>query len=95
VERSHTNESLFQATNCAGSSDWSAVTTHQMPASSPNAVTGVEGVPSSSSISLAWSTPLTNGSPILHYNLMLGETVITAPLNAYTLDNLMPDTQYK
>ena len=66
-----------------------------MPASSPNAVTQVEGVATSSSISLTWATPITNGSPILHYNLMLGETVIIAPSNAYTLDNLMPDTQYK
>jgi len=66
-----------------------------MPASSPNTVSGVEIVASSSSISLSWKVPADNGSSITHYNVMIGETVLVAPSNTYVLDNLMPDTHYK
>lgn len=66
-----------------------------MPASSPSAVTNVEGTSTSSSVSLSWDEPATNGSPVLHYNIMLGETIIVAESNTYVIENLMPDSHYK
>jgi len=86
---------FFQAINGAGNSDWSPVTTHQMPATSPNAVTNVDSTPSSNEVSLKWAIPNSNGSPILHYNVMVGETVLVAPTNSFFVENLSPDTHYK
>jgi len=71
------------------------VSMHTMAASSPNTVTQVEGIACSSSIALTWAVPPSNGSPILYFNLMVGETVLIAPSNSYTLDNLMPDSHHK
>ncbi|CAG7731816.1 unnamed protein product [Allacma fusca] len=84
-----------QATNSAGSSDWSPVTTHQMPASSPNAVSSVEATASSDSISLCWVPPSSNGACILQYNVSIGEAIFVTTTNSYVVDNLMADTHYK
>ncbi|XP_035704090.1 fibronectin type-III domain-containing protein 3A isoform X3 [Folsomia candida] len=85
----------IQAINGAGSSDWSPVVTHEMPASSPNGVLGVEAVATCSSISLTWKIPLDNGSEITKYNVMMGETLLVSNSNSWVIDNLMPDTQHK
>lgn len=85
----------YQAINGAGSSDWSPVVTHEMPASSPNGVLGVEAVATCSSISLTWKIPLDNGSEITKYNVMMGETLLVSNSNSWVIDNLMPDTQHK
>jgi len=86
---------LFKAWNGVGSSDWSLVTSHLMPASSPSTVTGLEAEGDSNSIELRWRVPADNGSPILHYNVLVGDSLLVAHSNSYVLDNLMPDTHYR
>ena len=66
-----------------------------MPASSPSAVNSVEASATSNSISLTWPPPSANGSPILHYNVSVGEGVFVTDTNSFVVENLMADTQYK
>jgi hypothetical protein len=66
-----------------------------MPASSPGAVVGLEAVGGANSISLDWKVPGDNGSPIMHYNVLVGDTTLVAHSNSHVLDNLMPDTHYR
>ncbi|CAL8127421.1 unnamed protein product [Orchesella dallaii] len=84
-----------QAINSAGFSEWSPVASHQMPPSSPNAVGSVEALSTSNSVILNWKAPLCNGSPIIHYNVIVGETIHVVSAESFELDNLMPDSHFK
>lgn len=84
-----------QAINSAGVSEWSPVATHQMPPSSPGAVGTVETESTPNSIALNWKTPASNGSPITHYNVIVSETIHTVTTESFSMENLMPDTQFK
>ena len=51
-----------------------------------------------SSLTLSWNVPQSNGSAITHYNIELGDkgTYCTSdPVTNFTVDNLSPDTQYR
>lgn len=84
-----------QAINSAGTSEWSPVATHQMPPSSPNAVGSVVAESKPDAINLSWKAPSSNGAPITHYNVIVGETIHTVTTESFVLDNLMPDTHLK
>lgn len=85
----------LQAINSAGSSEWSPVSTHQMPPSSPSAVGSVTAESKSNSITLSWRPPAANGSPIIHYNVLVGEAIHTVSEESFVLEDLTPDTQFK
>lgn len=87
----------LQAGNSAGWSGWSADTILTTPPGPPAAPTSVRGVPTPYSISLTWSAPVCNGSPILNYQIDLPDRNISTegPETHVVIDHLKPQAQYR
>lgn len=85
------------AGNSAGFSGYSKVATTLTPAAPPSAVNTLKSSSTPTSITLNWNTPNENGSPITHYNIEIGDRIISTEgaVNEYTVDGLQPETIYK
>jgi hypothetical protein len=85
-----------QALNSAGAGPFSALSHCCTPCSSPGAVTSLKASTTATSIQLSWKEPSANGSPITHYNIDLGDRLITVQnVREHSIDELSPETAYK
>ncbi|KAK2143631.1 hypothetical protein LSH36_825g03009 [Paralvinella palmiformis] len=86
-----------QALNSAGAGPFSAIATCMTPPSSPGPVMSVRASATATSIHLVWKEPLNNGSPILSYNINVGEKLVMSVDNIldYVIDDLVPETTYR
>ncbi|CAF1539479.1 unnamed protein product [Adineta ricciae] len=87
-----------QAVNAAGPSPYSIIVSCVTPATPPSIVTSVKVNPKSTSMTINWKEPLSNGSPITGYYIDIGEKeLIFVPpeLTEYTIDEVLPDTSYR
>ncbi|CAG9863441.1 unnamed protein product [Phyllotreta striolata] len=86
-----------QAGNSAGFSAYSPVATTLTPPAPPSAVAVLKSESTPTSIALYWNAPSENGSPIINYNIEIGDRTITTqgPVNEYLIEGLQPETSYK
>lgn len=86
-----------QASNAAGSSGWSADSVLTTPPGPPAAPSSIRGVSTPYSISLTWSAPICNGSPILSYQIDLPDRNVSTdgPETQIVIDQLKPQSQYR
>lgn len=99
----------LQAANQAGVGPYSDTVSCQMPASAPEAVSGLcvlEQGPSgdycgdflpSTCLALRWDEPCCNGAEISSYMLHLGETChsLDGSATCHVIQQLQPDTEYR
>ena len=87
----------FQALNSAGAGPFSSSATCLTPASSPAPVVSVRASATADSISLSWKEPHDNGSPIVAYNIDIGEKqpLVVPCVLEHVIENLLPETTYK
>lgn len=89
----------FQAVNSAGTGPFSEQISCQTPPSSPGPVSlsNVKSIVGASTIALSWKEPLNHGSPILHYNVEIGDAVhMTDGDNPeICIEGLFPETTYR
>lgn len=85
----------FQACNNAGWSYYSTVCETTMPPSSPSAVPLLRCSTTPTTIAVSWSEPASNGSPILHYNVDVGDRLLTSDQLQHELVDMQPETTYK
>jgi len=89
----------IQAVNAVGCSPSSSVASITTLASSPAAVSNLRCIAiDATSLSLSWSAPHSNGSPILYYNVEVGDrgTFCTNdPATSFDALDLTPNTQYR
>ncbi|XP_049774284.1 fibronectin type-III domain-containing protein 3A isoform X1 [Schistocerca cancellata] len=87
----------LQASNSAGWSGFSDSTLAVTPPSSPSAVSLPRYTATPLTISLTWQQPDCHGAEILHYNIDLGDRVVTTcgPVLEHTLEGLQPETTYR
>lgn len=85
------------ASNVAGVSKWSPLVNAKTPAAIPAAPQIKDYEFTANEVSLSWSQPECNGSPITAYTIEFAERSITTPDAAteYTISDLMPETSYK
>jgi hypothetical protein len=88
---------VSQALNSAGAGPFSTIATFVTPPSSPGPVVSVRASSTATSIHLVWKEPLSNGSPILSYNVNVGDRLAVPVGNVldYVIDELTPETMYK
>ncbi|KAE8744685.1 hypothetical protein FOCC_FOCC008688, partial [Frankliniella occidentalis] len=86
-----------QAGNSAGWSGWSADSVLTTPPGPPAAPTSVRGASTPYSVTLTWSAPICNGSPILSYQIDLPDRIISTdgPDTQIVIDQLKPQSQYR
>lgn len=68
------------------------------PAAVPSAVTSVKVHTKSTSMTITWKEPSSNGAPITGYYIDIGEKeliFVSAELNEYTIEEVLPDTAYR
>lgn len=87
----------IQACNNAGYGPHSGVAATITPAAAPAPVPIPKYKSTPTSITLYWNEPASNGSSVTHYNIEIGEHLLTTdgPINEYTIESLNPDTLYK
>ncbi|XP_075153137.1 miles to go [Haematobia irritans] len=89
------------ACNVAGMSKWSPLVNCQTPAAVPSAPQIKDYEFTSNEATLRWSSPESNGSPILNYTIEYtvpsNTCSVTTPddKTEYTVSNLQPETTYK
>ena len=83
--------------NSAGAGPYSSLSPYQTPPSSPGAVMGLRASNTATSIHLTWKEPSANGSPIVSYNIDLGEKHLMPVENvtATEIKDLSPETTYR
>ncbi|CAF1622355.1 unnamed protein product [Adineta ricciae] len=87
-----------QAVNSAGAGPYSMLASCVTPAAVPSAVTSVKVHAKSTSMTITWKEPSSNGSPITGYYIDIGEKeliFVSAELNEYTIEEVLPDTAYR
>ncbi|KAF2882221.1 hypothetical protein ILUMI_23944 [Ignelater luminosus] len=86
-----------QACNNAGYGAFSPVAATITPAAPPAAVSSIHCDRTPTSITLYWNEPANNGSSIMHYNVEIGDQIITTEgsVTNYTIESLNPVTTYK
>ncbi len=87
----------LQALNTAGAGPFSAVASCTTPPSSPGSVVSVRASATADSVHLTWKEPVTNGSPIVAYNLNVSDKHVIAvdKILDYVIEDLTPETTYK
>lgn len=85
------------ATNLAGTSPFSAVTSITTPASVPNAPVLESHEETSTTVYLTWVEPSNNGSPILYYNIEYLDHLISTESNVleWNIIDLCPELTYR
>ncbi|CAL1288525.1 unnamed protein product [Larinioides sclopetarius] len=88
-----------QALNCAGAGPFSECVSCQTPPSSPGAVStaNIKTIVGASTIALSWKEPNNHGSPILSYNIEIGDAMHTTDGDnpEICIEGLVPETTYK
>lgn len=84
-----------QATNSAGTSDYSPIAQAKTPPSAPAVVGSLRYSATPTTIALSWVAPSCNGSDITHYNIDLGDKILTATTTEHTISSLRPETNYR
>ncbi|GFY48448.1 fibronectin type III domain-containing protein 3B [Trichonephila inaurata madagascariensis] len=86
-----------RASNEAGHGPNSNIVSCKTPASAPGTISGFNVQALSSAIYLSWTEPLSNGSPILSYNVELDDVLYNTEENIPELciEDLMPETIYR
>lgn len=86
-----------QAANQIGLSQFSSVANIITPAAPPSVINTLRNLCTPRSISLFWNAPAANGSSITHYNIEIGEKIISTEysINEWVIENLQPETYYK
>ncbi|KAG8187970.1 hypothetical protein JTE90_025738 [Oedothorax gibbosus] len=88
-----------QAVNSAGAGPFSESVSCQTPPSSPGSVStaNIKAVVEASNIILSWKDPNNHGSPILSYNIEVGDAVHTTDGEnpEICIEGLVPETAYK
>ena len=86
-----------EASNSAGYGPYSNVLGMVTQAAAPSVVAVPQTEVTAGSISLSWTEPINNGSPITHYNIEVGEHTVTTdgPLTKYTIESLESNTSYR
>nr|CAD7423352.1 unnamed protein product [Timema monikensis] len=87
----------IQANNSAGWSPYSGVSATVTPPSSPAGIPLPKFVSTPTTVTLSWQEPASHGAEITHYNIDVGDRVLTTggPELDYTVENLQPDTTYR
>ena len=89
----------MQAVNSVGASGYSPVVCFTTLASAPAPVSGLRCVEAETTcLSISWNAPNSNGSPILHYNVEVGEKLAfstAGPETCFQINGLSPDTLYR
>lgn len=85
----------IQASNAAGSSEYSSVGQITTPPSAPAVIGCLRYEATSNSLSLSWTEPLANGSDITHYNIDIGDKIVKATTTEHILSSLRPETTYR
>lgn len=89
----------MKAVNSIGLGGFSPIISATTLASSPAAVSGLRcATGTATSFGLCWNVPLSNGSPITHYNVEVGEKGIFPTQdvsNNFDVNDLTPDTTYR
>nr|CAD7439983.1 unnamed protein product [Timema bartmani] len=87
----------IQANNSAGWSPYSGVSATVTPPSSPAGIPLPKFVSTATTMTLSWQEPASHGAEITHYNIDVGDRVLTTggPELDYTVENLQPDTTYR
>ncbi|KRT80542.1 Fibronectin domain-containing protein [Oryctes borbonicus] len=86
-----------QACNGAGYGAFCPVVAAKTPPAPPSVVQIKKAESTPTSIHLSWHEPESNGSPIIHYNIEVGDLMFKTESadTAYTIESLSPDTNYK
>ncbi|GFT38687.1 fibronectin type-III domain-containing protein 3A [Nephila pilipes] len=88
-----------QALNSAGAGPFSEPVSCQTPPSSPGAVStaNIKTIVGASTIALSWKEPNNHGSPIISYNIEIGDTLHTTDGDnpEICIEGLVPETAYK
>lgn len=88
-----------QAGNSAGTGPFSEPISCQTPPSSPGPVStsNIKSIVGASTIALSWKEPLDHGSPILHYNVEMGDNVYATDGDnpEVCVEGLVPETTYR
>nr|CAD7462627.1 unnamed protein product [Timema tahoe] len=86
-----------KANNSAGWSPYSGVSATVTPPSSPAGIPLPKFVSTATTMTLSWQEPASHGAEITHYNIDVGDRVLTTggPELDYTVENLQPDTTYR
>lgn len=86
-----------RASNSAGSSNFSPVSSIETPSAAPSTVSILKHSMTPTTIKLHWNEPINNGSPILRYNIEVGDKLIVTeePVTEYEIAKLQSNTTYK
>ncbi|KAK4880028.1 hypothetical protein RN001_008174 [Aquatica leii] len=86
-----------QACNNAGCGLFSPLAATITPAAPPAAVSSIQHEKTPTSISLNWNEPVNNGANITHYNIEIGDQIISTDCceTSYVIESLNPLTAYK
>lgn len=86
-----------QACNSAGYGAYSSVAATITPAAPPATVSSIHCDRTPTSVTLNWSEPSSNGSPINYYNIEIGDQLIMTdgPTTSHTIESLNPVTSYR
>ncbi|PRD23333.1 UNVERIFIED_CONTAM: Fndc3a [Trichonephila clavipes] len=90
---------VFKALNSAGAGPFSESVSCQTPPSSPGAVStaNIKTIVGASTIALSWKEPNNHGSPILSYNIEIGDALHTTDGDnpEICIEGLVPETTHK
>ncbi|KAL0274067.1 UNVERIFIED_CONTAM: hypothetical protein PYX00_006584 [Menopon gallinae] len=84
-----------QASNSAGPSEYSPTALTKTPPSVPGVVGSIRYSATATTLALSWVEPPSHGSDITHYNIDLGDKILTATTTEHTIISLRPETNYR
>lgn len=84
-----------QASNSAGPSEYSPTALAKTPPSAPGVVGSIRYSATPTTLALSWVEPPSHGSDITHYNIDLGDKILTATTTEHTILSLRPEANYR